>query len=935
MILTLSLAASAWAAPSWQTTLERVQNAVVSIQVTATRDFDTEDAGVSQGTGFVVDAERGILLTNRHMVHAGPVVAEAIFLEDERVELTPVYRDPVHDFGFYTFDPADVRHTPLVELPLAPRAARVGTEVRVIGNDAGEKISILDGTLARIDRTAPSYGTDSYNDFNTFYIQAATNTSGGSSGSPVVDVRGRVVALNAGGNTFAASSFYLPLDRVTRALERVQRDEPIPRGTLQTVFRLEPFDELVLLGLPSDVEGRFRARDQSRGMLKVSEVVPGGPAADVLRPGDILVSLDGRPIDDFVALASWLDDHVGDVANVRIVRDGAEKDVEVTVQDLHAITPATYLEISRGFLHPLSYHLARNHHLPVRGVYLAAAGHMWGAGGVPEGAVITHVDGVAVPDLDAMQAQLEAKADGERIRVRFFVVDDETQPFETVVAMDRRWNPMQRCVRNDASGLWDCVDAPEPPAPAPPDARTPFPVDVDDRVARRVARSLVMVDFDVPHPTAGVKDANYRGVGVVLDAERGLVLVDRDTVPVRLGELQITFGGVSHRVPGRVRYLHPVHNMAVVQYDPAHVAGLEVTALELADEGPDEDDRVWLVGLDGSLEVVSQRTRIEERQHLHLRATPATPRFRDANLTGLWLEETTETYGGVLVDRRGRMVALWASFVDQAEGSRGFYGMPVEFLHPVLDPLLAGELPAYRTLGVELLPLSLTKAADRGLSERRMRQRLAEEQDERFVYEVLRIHGTAPASGLLRPTDLVLDVDGRPLHDARDLERLSQRDAVTLTVLRDAQELTVEVPSMPLEGRGVDRIVSWAGIILHEPHYEVEAQQGIVADGVYVAWLWYGSPAERHGLRPTRRIVAIDGRPTPDLDAFLAAIAGRRDRESLRVTTEDRDGVRIVRPLKLDRHYWPARILEERTEGWVRYPAGQRAAGAPRTAPVP
>ena len=43
------------------------------------------------------------------VVHAGPVVTEAVLSNYEEVPLTAVYRDPVHDFGFYTFDPKDVR----------------------------------------------------------------------------------------------------------------------------------------------------------------------------------------------------------------------------------------------------------------------------------------------------------------------------------------------------------------------------------------------------------------------------------------------------------------------------------------------------------------------------------------------------------------------------------------------------------------------------------------------------------------------------------------------------------------------------------------------------------------------------------------------------------------------------------------------------------
>ena len=107
-LLFASLAGTALAADNvgaeetaWTNTLERISSGVVSIRVDSTRAFDTEWNSSSQATGFVVDAERGLILTNRHVVTPGPVVAEGVFRNNEEVRLTPVYRDPVHDFGFF------------------------------------------------------------------------------------------------------------------------------------------------------------------------------------------------------------------------------------------------------------------------------------------------------------------------------------------------------------------------------------------------------------------------------------------------------------------------------------------------------------------------------------------------------------------------------------------------------------------------------------------------------------------------------------------------------------------------------------------------------------------------------------------------------------------------------------------------------------------
>src|SRR5882672_4656076 len=80
----------------WARTIERIAGSVVTIEIDQTRSFDTERNVSAQATGFVIDADRGLILTNRHVVTPGPVIAVATFLNREEVELRAIYRDPIH-----------------------------------------------------------------------------------------------------------------------------------------------------------------------------------------------------------------------------------------------------------------------------------------------------------------------------------------------------------------------------------------------------------------------------------------------------------------------------------------------------------------------------------------------------------------------------------------------------------------------------------------------------------------------------------------------------------------------------------------------------------------------------------------------------------------------------------------------------------------------
>ncbi|MBT8131602.1 MAG: trypsin-like peptidase domain-containing protein, partial [Gammaproteobacteria bacterium] len=723
MIL-LALSASAHSAvdsANWSRTLEKISTGVVSIRVDSTRAFDTDWNASTQATGFVVDARRGLLLTNRHVVTAGPVRAEAVFINNEEVDLQPIYRDPVHDFGFYRFDPPALSFMQPAELELQPDGARIGREIRVIGNDAGEKLSILAGTLARLDRDAPVYGRGRYNDFNTFYYQAASSTSGGSSGSPVIDVEGKVVALNAGANTGAASSFFLPLDRVERALKLLQQGKPVTRGTLQTVFQHRPFDELRRLGLQKATEAEIRQKfPESTGMLVVGEVVPGGPGAEVLQSGDILVRVNGRAINHFVPLEAVFDDHVGQQVQLEIERGGKQQLHDIRVDDLHALSPHEFIYAGAAVLHRLSYQQARHFNMKVGGIYVANPGYMFGVAAIPRGAVIVEFDGKKVSELDDLEAILTKLADGQRTVVRYFTIDDPRASKVRVVRMDRRWFPAERCLRDDSDGYWPCrslENGVTPPTPEVQSARFPR---YDTARMRKMAPSLVLVNFDMPYTVSGVSEKHYHGTGLVVDAQRGLVIVDRNTVPIALGDVRLTFAG-SLEIEGSVEFIHPLHNLAMVSYDPKLIGDTPVRAAELNTRSLQPNQKVWVMGLRGDNKLVSQGTEVSSIDPIGFPLS-RTFQFRDVNLETVSLVNPPAGVDGVLVDERGRVVSLWSSFAYQRgrDMEQTNMGVPADLVAEFVAQVREGK--ELRSLEVELKFKPLSAARKLGLTDEWVRR---------------------------------------------------------------------------------------------------------------------------------------------------------------------------------------------------------------------
>ncbi|KAK8327382.1 hypothetical protein V6Z11_A11G178500 [Gossypium hirsutum] len=1003
-------------AEDWRKALNKVVPAVVVLRTTACRAFDTESASAGSATGFVVDKRRGIILTNRHVVKPGPVVAEAMFLNREEITVHPLYRDPVHDFGFFRYDPNAIQFLDYEEIPLAPEAACVGLEIRVVGNDSGEKVSILAGTIARLDRDAPQYTKDGYNDFNTFYLQAASGTKGGSSGSPVIDWQGRAVALNAGGKTTTASAFFLPLERVVRALKFFQKGGEsytskwevvsIPRGTLQTTFLHKGFDEIRRLGLQSETEqmARHASAQGETGMLVVDSVVPGGPAHNHLEPGDVLVRVNREVITQFLRLETLLDDSVEQNIELEIERGGTPLSVQLVVQDLHSITPAHFLEVSGAVIHPLSYQQARNFRFQCGLVYVSEPGYMLSRAAVPRHAIIKKLAGEEISKLEDLISVLSKLSQGSRVPLEYISYTDRHRRKFVLVTVDRHewYAPPQIYTRDDSSGLWTVKPAFQLEFMLPSGVNveaTPMEhihaynhqgltdgatsmetssehasavlhsqnetVMLEDTIAKEnvllrdgqgaaavanasiaervIEPTLVMFEVHVPPSCMldGVHSQHFSGTGVIIyhSHSMGLVAVDKNTVAVSSSDVMLSFAAYPIEIPGEVVFLHPVHNFALVAYDSSALGPVGVSAVQAAELLPDpalrRGDSVYLVGLNRSLQATSRKSVVTNPCATLNIGSADCPRYRATNMEVVELDtDFGSAFSGVLTDEHGRVRAIWASFSTQlkvgsntSEDHHFVRGIPVYAISQVLHNIISGgngphllingvkrPMPLIRILEVELYRTLLSKARSFGLSDDWIQALIKKDPVRRQVLRVKGCLAGSKAENLLEQGDMVLAVNKEPVTCFRDIENVCHAldigesgGELNMTIFRQGRELDLVVGTDVRDGNGTTRVINWCGCIVQDPHPAVRALGFLPEEGhgVYVARWCRGSPVHRYGLYALQWIVEVNGKPTPDLDAFVNVTKELEHGEFVRVRTIHLNSKPRVLTLKQDLHYWP------------------------------
>jgi len=211
---------------------------------------------------------------------------------------------------------------------------KVGQQVIAIGNALGEyQNTVTKGIISAIGRTITAGGGDGTSEKLEGMIQTDATINPGNSGGPLVNLAGQVIGINTAIDLQGTQiGFAIPINSVKSALDSYATSGKISRPMLGIRY-VNITKELAALNKLAVTQGALVTKGSNAGE---SAVTPGGPADKAgIKENDILVSIDGKEIDENNSIISLLRAYKpGDTITIKILRAGAEKQVQVKLGEL-------------------------------------------------------------------------------------------------------------------------------------------------------------------------------------------------------------------------------------------------------------------------------------------------------------------------------------------------------------------------------------------------------------------------------------------------------------------------------------------------------------------------------------------------------------------------------------------------------------------------
>lgn len=279
----------------------------------AYRDRPVQKKSQSLGSGVIVDAKKGWVITNHHVVDGADEIT--VTLRDQRSFTAKLLgEDPAVDIALLQIDAEQLSAIPLAD----SEKLRVGDFVVAIGNPFGLGQTVTYGIVSALGRTG--LGIEGYEDF----IQTDASINPGNSGGALVTTQGKLVGINTaimGGAGNIGIGFAIPATMVNAIVNQLAQYGEVQRGQLGVVMQ----------DMTRELASAFGIK-QHKGAV-VTQVLPGSAADRAgLLSGDIIVGMDGKNVVDGGALRNAVGMlRAGSDISLKVIRDGKTRNIKATI----------------------------------------------------------------------------------------------------------------------------------------------------------------------------------------------------------------------------------------------------------------------------------------------------------------------------------------------------------------------------------------------------------------------------------------------------------------------------------------------------------------------------------------------------------------------------------------------------------------------------
>lgn len=312
---------------TYQQAIPSVVNIVISEEIrNMVGGVSKQDTG--GGTGFFVSTD-GYIITNKHVVAREDVEYTAVTSDGREFAASVLARDPFFDIAIVKVEGAGFKPARLGDSD----KVRIGQSVIAIGNVLAEfRNTVTRGIVSGISRTITASGGGKTETIEGA-IQTDASINPGNSGGPLLNLKGEVIGINTAINRAGESlGFSIPINRAKQALEKFRKYGEIKRAFLGVRYLMLNRSIARAYALPI-TQGAYILIKDSEGN---AGVLPDTPAAKAgLKPGDVVLSVNGETLTIQKSLSTLISQFdPGKTVEVKILRDGAEQTISVTLDGL-------------------------------------------------------------------------------------------------------------------------------------------------------------------------------------------------------------------------------------------------------------------------------------------------------------------------------------------------------------------------------------------------------------------------------------------------------------------------------------------------------------------------------------------------------------------------------------------------------------------------